>query len=122
MYNKLCISLFEYVLFRSNRMASKLRKLSEKVRVKNAQGTSGDNPPGEPDTWGSYWKKYSGRRWPKECRIYRCTAKPKVGGHVKIHRGKTEYIIPMCKKHNHYKKASPMRVNKGTIAVLENLD
>ena len=98
------------------------RKLSGKNRVRNARGTSEDEPPGRPDTWQKYWKKHSGKRWPRECRIYHCTENADVGAHVTIDSGSTEYIIPMCSDCNHYSKRSRMRVNKGTIAVREYWD
>ena len=89
-----CVNMF-VLCFVLNRMPSKLRKLSGEDRVKNAQGTSGDNPPGSPETWQQYWEKHSGQQWPAQCTIHDCTKDAKLGGHVTINTGKTEYIFPI---------------------------
>ncbi len=50
-----------------------------------------------------HWENNSGKK-AKQCAVFRCTEKATHGGHVINCHGnaaKTQFIIPLCPKHNH---------------------
>jgi hypothetical protein len=49
--------------------------------------------------WKAFWKKTTGKTWPKECQIYNCGGSASVGAHVYIKNmkgNKWYFILPTC--------------------------
>jgi hypothetical protein len=74
-----------------------------KYLVKNLHGTSDRKAP-DGGPLKNYWEKEVGRK-ASECRNCVCfngTYSEIVGAHVKlVNGGNKEYIVPLCKEHNH---------------------
>ena len=50
--------------------------------------------------WKKFWIKESGKKWPKECRIFGCGNPATVGAHVYVKFSRQIFILPTCQECN----------------------
>lgn len=92
--------------------------------VHNIKGTSDREPYGY-DSWIDFWKSKKGSN-PTYCNCENCTEdKDLVGGHVQEDGEDTRdfwYILPLCRKHNHFTNTKPFKVfdEKDLIRITED--
>ncbi len=85
-------------------------KMVNKI-IKNVNGSSSRKP--QSGSWISKCSTNSNNT----CSKTQCTQKAQVGAHV-INANKNtsnkQYIVPMCKKHNHFSNTKTMTLKSGT--------
>jgi hypothetical protein len=93
--------------------------INNKIKVKNAIGSSDDKKPEGYESWIDYWERKSYQK-AKKCRhVDCCQTQDIVGAHVLIVDDPEciEYIVPLCNTHNHYSAENEFYVFDPLICV-----
>ena len=66
--------------------------------VAHVNGSSAQQSPC--GSWKKYWKRHSGRNFPRVCQIHGCSSKAVVGAHVYVKHSHQNFILPTCQACN----------------------
>ena len=91
-------------------------------RVKNLKGTS-DNKCKRCKSWIRHWRNHA-KSIRSICCVLGCTNEAEVGAHVLIADRRTNqqwWIVPFCRKHNHYRNVGNMLIDVRTMLVSANV-
>jgi hypothetical protein len=70
-------------------------------------------------SWIEHWRRHSGSTR-KTCMAAGCDKEPEVGAHIRAHRGRTAFIIGLCRSCNHSSNNDHFEVDERSWWVAPN--